>query len=182
MNKKVLLAVPLLAIFFVSAACENTQKTTSLVEGEESAQVGREKAPDHILPEFKRMETPYFIKIDSDTLYRYGFDHAYTKVCWNDCDQNNHFNHMDIHAADVEVGDKLQIDWHQMDPLPSEVNLIRLDQETKEEVNKENKDNRNSPLHIKIEEDMIGKQYAVEFLWVNEGIIQGKSILTYKFE
>jgi hypothetical protein len=182
MNKPMLLVVPLLAISFVFAACENNQNTTSLVEGEEAAQVGKDTEPDHVPPEFKSMANPSFIKIDSDTLYRYSFDHAYTKVCWNDCEQNNRFNHMDIHAADVEVGDKLQIDWHHMDPLPSEVNLIRLDQETKEEVNKENKDNRNSPLHITIEEDMIGKQYAVEFLWVNEGIIQGKSILTYKFE
>jgi hypothetical protein len=182
MNKKVLLAVPLLAISFVFAAYENNQNTTSLVEGEETAQAGGETEPNYILPKFKSMATPSFFKIDVDTLYRYSFDHAYTKICWKDCDQNNRYNHMDIHAADVKVGDKLQIDWHQMDSLPSEVNLIRLDQETKEEVNKENKDNKNSPLHIKIDEDMIGKQYAIEFLWVNEGIIQGKSILTYKFE
>jgi hypothetical protein len=136
MNKPMLLVVPLLAISFVFAACENNQNTTSLVEGEEAAQVGKDTEPDHVPPEFKSMANPSFIKIDSDTLYRYWFDHAYTKVCWNDCEQNNRFNHMDIHAADVEVGDKLQIDWHQMDPRPSEVNLIQVDKRQKKKWTK----------------------------------------------
>ncbi|SDZ83361.1 hypothetical protein SAMN05421743_101358 [Thalassobacillus cyri] len=108
-------------------------------------------------------------------------DNSYQEVCWRDCDDNRTYNYPDIHSGEVEAGDRILIDWRTMKPIPSEVNLIRVNS-LGEEISKENINTDSSTLNIQVSEEEIGKQYAVQFLWKDGEKLQGHSVLNYKLK
>jgi hypothetical protein len=104
-----------------------------------------------IPPEFETIAIPSIIILTSEGK-TYQFDNSYSEVCWNDCDEWNHYNYPEIHSGDVELGDKLQIAWNEMKPLPTEVNLIKVNSENYKEINKAKKDVKLSPLDLTVDE------------------------------
>ncbi|WP_217587556.1 hypothetical protein [Lentibacillus saliphilus] len=123
-------------------------------------------------------ETPSVQKINPDGS-NIAFDYIYEEVCWNDCDDDRTYNYPDIHSGDVEVGDRLLIEWGTMEPAPSEVNLIYVDG-SGEEISKEPINTDGFTLNIRIGEKEIGKQYAVQFLWKDGENLKGQSVLNFK--
>ncbi|WP_194074644.1 hypothetical protein [Oceanobacillus halophilus] len=134
------------------------------------------------LPRFSLMELPSIKKFQSESADGVVFNHSYTEVCWNDCNDKNTYNYSDIHAGDVEIGDQILIDWHKMNPQPTEVNLIEINTENNEEVNKVKVDSTNTPLNMEVDEQKMGVQYALEFLWAKGNNLKGKSVLDFKLE
>lgn len=135
------------------------------------------------LPEYSSMEMPSLKKVGSGPNH-IAFDHSYEEICWNNCGDINSHTYSEIHSGNVEVGDILRIDWSKMYPLPTEINLIQIESEnTKEKViQKERINTADTSLEIKVDEEKIGSQYAVEFLWHSENEIQGKTMLNFKLE
>ncbi|KMY50059.1 hypothetical protein [Peribacillus loiseleuriae] len=134
------------------------------------------------LLEFETMALPTIKIMTSEGTNNFVFDHSYAEVCWMDCDEWNTYNYPEIHSGDVEIGDKLQIDWKMIEPYPTEINLIHIDSETHKEITKEKKDTNISPFTITIDEKMIENQYALEFLWQNGEVIEGRSMLDFKLK
>ncbi|WP_070119334.1 hypothetical protein [Bacillus marinisedimentorum] len=120
---------------------------------------------------------PSIKKISSDESVS-AFDHAYEEMCWNDCGDKRSYTYPDIHPGDAEIGDRILIDWGTMKQPPSKVRLIRVTssgEEIKEDIN------TNSPtLNIQVDDEKIGKQYAVHFLWKDGEKFKGHSVLTFK--
>ncbi|MFG6116141.1 hypothetical protein ACGTN9_13250 [Halobacillus sp. MO56] len=108
-------------------------------------------------------------------------DNSYQEVCWGDCDDNSTYHYPDIHSGEVEVGDRILIDWRTMKPIPSEVNFIYVNS-SGEEISKENINPGSSTLNIQVGEEEIGKQFAVQFLWEDGEKLQGHSVLNYKLK
>jgi hypothetical protein len=148
---------------------------------EEIEQEVVDRNDEKTLPEFETIAIPSIIIWTSEEK-TYQFDNSYSEVCWNDCDEWNHYNYPEIHSGDVELGDKLQIAWNSMKPLPDEMNLINVNGENYKEINKEKKDVNLSPLDLTVDEEMIGKQFAIEFLWKDGEMIEGRSIMNFKLK
>ncbi|UGB28727.1 hypothetical protein [Metabacillus sp. B2-18] len=140
------------------------------------------KITDGKLPVFTLMEIPSIKKINSAETDSMLFDYSYEEVCWNNCSENNKYNYPDIHSGDVEIGDEIHIDWYNMKPQPTDINLLQIDTENFEVIKKESLNIDNTPLDIKIDEKKIGSQYAVEFLWKEENKLLGRSMLNFKLE
>lgn len=137
---------------------------------------------DGQLPEYSSMEMPSIKKISSgsDNIV---FDHSYEQVCWNNCDDIKSHNYSEIHSGNVEIGDQLLIDWSKMIPQPSEINLIHIDSKNNKEVIKtESIDITDTTLGIAIDEEKIGSQYAVEFLWKEGNELKGRTMLNFRLE
>lgn len=125
-------------------------------------------------------EIPSINKISSDEV-KIAFDSAYEEVCWNDCENIGTYNYIDIHSGDVEVDERLLIDWSTMKPAPSEVNLIQVNS-SGEEISEKSINTESSTLDIQASEEEIGKQYAVQFLWKDGENLKGHSVLNFKME
>lgn len=134
------------------------------------------------LPEFTLMGMPSIKKVNSVGLDGVIFDNSYSEVCWNDCADNRTYNYPDIHSGDIEIGDEIQIDWHKMKPHPTEINLLQINTENYEVIEETNIDIYNTPLEIEVDEQNIGAQYALEFLWKEGNKIKGKSMLDFRLE
>ncbi len=143
----------------------------------------KKEIEDGKLPEFFSMDMPSFKKVNAAGSDGIVFDHSYEEVCWNTCDDHNNYHYPDIHSGNVEKGDKLQIDWLTVNPQPSVINFILIDTENEmREIKREKIDIFNTPLELIVDEEMIGSQYALEFLWLEGGKIQGRSMLNFRLE
>ncbi|MBM7602766.1 hypothetical protein JOC75_000736 [Metabacillus crassostreae] len=154
------------AQYVANIVIEKTSKHTKITDGK--------------LPEFTLMEMPSIKKIQTTGDPGVIFDNSYSKVCWNDCTDNRTYNYPDIHSGDVEVGDELHIDWHNMKPDPTEINLLQINPENYEIIEKESISITNTTLGLKVDEENIGVYYSLEFLWKEGNDIKGKSIMNFK--
>ena len=157
---------------------ENTQKTQT----EKIALENEQK----LLPIFVSVTAPSIslLSSDGDVIFP-SFDHSYGEMCWNDCDEFYHYNYPTIHSGDVEAGDQLQIDWSTLKPQPTEIHLIQVDKGDEydsKELSREQKSPEKTPLTITIDEEMIGNQYAFEFIWKDGDVVEGRSIMNFKLE
>ena len=134
------------------------------------------------LPEFAGMKMPYIKKVSESKSDGIKFGHSYEEVCWNNCDGNSTYNYPEIQPEDIEIGDELQIDWHKVDPHPTEINLIQINTEDFEVVKEENIDVKNTLLKIEVDDANIDAQYALEFLWKEKNKTIGRSILNFRLK
>lgn len=134
------------------------------------------------LPEFQGVEPPTIRKMNTTEEGDIVFDHSYSEVCWNNCNDKNTTYHVDIFSGDVEIGDRIQIDWHKMNPQPTEIHLLQLNKENEEVIKTVQVDSTNTPLEIVIEDEHRGSQYALEFFWREGKKLRGKTVLNFGFE
>ncbi|MCM3163488.1 hypothetical protein [Metabacillus litoralis] len=165
--------------FINSVSVNRAQYVGKIVIKETNEQM---KITDGKLPEFTLMEIPEIKKFKSTESDGELFDYGYAEVCWNNCSKNNIYNFPDIHSGDVEIGDDIQIDWHEMRPQLTEINLLQINTDNYEVIKKKNINVTNIPLDIEIDEKKIGAQYAVEFLWKDGNKLIGRSILNFRLE
>ncbi|WP_198030033.1 hypothetical protein [Oceanobacillus manasiensis] len=133
---------------------------------------------DGKLPKFTYMEMPS-IKKKSDGVV---FDNSYSEVCWNNCSEDNTYSYPEIHPGDVELGEKLLIEWNELTPPPTIINLHQVDTENYKVIEKIHLDMNNASLEIEVDEENNNAQYAVEFLWTEGNEIIGKSMLNFRLE
>ncbi|MEK5209482.1 hypothetical protein [Psychrobacillus sp. FSL H8-0510] len=193
--KKLALLLIFLLLSVVLIACNNdiqesqkkedptrvSKENTKRIQTEKST-VGNE---EKFLPAFKDLVTPEISLLSSEGKMKYLFDFSYGEVCWNNCDEFIHYNYPSIHSGDVEVGDKIQIDWSTLKPQPTEIHLIHVDNSDEydsKEVSRKQKSPENTPLTIAVDEEMIGNQYAFEFIWKDGKLVEGRSIMNFKLE
>lgn len=132
------------------------------------------------LPGFTEMNMPYAIKIGKTALDNESISYIYNELCWNSCDNDSQYQFQEVSSSNIQLGDELQIDWHHLNPQPSEINLLQISIDTAEVVNKDSI-NVESPFKIEVDEANTGMQYALEFIWKEEQII-GRSILNFKLK
>ena len=193
--KKTLLLLIFLLLSVVLIACNNDSQESQ--NKEEASQVSNENIKkiqpekntvgneEKILPAFKALVTPEISLFSSEGSVKYLFDSSYGEVCWNNCDEFIHYNYPSIHSGDVEVANQLQIDWSSLKPQPTEIHLIHVDNSDEydsKEVSRQQKSPENTPLTITVDEEMIGNQYAFEFIWKDGEVVEGRSILNFKLE
>ena len=191
--KKTLLLIIFLLLSVVLIACNNEIQEAQ--KKEEASQVYNQETEtkkvivesvEKVLPAFEAIDTPSISLLSSEGYKRYQqFDSLYGEVCWNNCEEFNHYNYPDIHSGEVEVGNQLLIDWSLLIPQPTEVYFIHVDTSNEidsKEISKEQKTTGHTTLTIKIEEKMIGNQYAVEFIWKDGEVVEGRSILNFRLE
>lgn len=133
------------------------------------------------LPKYTYMEMPSITKVGSAESNGEIFDHTYSQVCWNNCYFNSDYDIPDVHAGDVEVGDRIVIDWEMIEPKPSEVMLIEVDG-SKEEVSEEIVSSGDSTITIEVVEQDLGNQYSIQYLWRNGKELIGQSSLNFKLK
>ncbi|WP_182858804.1 hypothetical protein [Oceanobacillus picturae] len=131
------------------------------------------------LPKFTFMAMPTVKKINSDGLV---FDNSYDEVCWNNCSDDSTYKYSEIHSGDVELGDKLLIEWSEMEPHPTEVNLHQIDTKDYKVIEKVEIDTNTASIEIGVGEENSNAQYAIEFLWKEGNEIIGKSMLNFRLE
>jgi len=165
--------------FVNSVSVNRAQYVAKIVIKESNEQT---KITDGKLPEFTLMEVPEIKKIKSLESDGEIFDYGYAEVCWNNCSEHNIYNYPDIHSGDVEIGDEIQINWHEMKPQPTEINLLQINTDNYEVIKKKNINVTNIPLDIEVDEKKIGTQYALEFLWKEGNEILGRSMLNFRLE
>ena len=188
--KKTLLLLIILLLSVVLIACNNeiqeAQKKEQVSQVYNQETQTKVESVDKVLPAFEAIVTPSISLISSKGYKKYQqFDSLYGEVCWNNCEEFNHYNYPNIHSGDVEVGNQLLIDWSLLIPQPTEVHFIHVDTSNEidsKEISKEQKITGHTPLTIKIEEKMIGNQYAVEFIWKEGKVVEGRSILNFRLE
>ena len=193
--KKTLLLLIFLLLSVVLIACNNDNQESQ--KKEEPSQVSQESTKkiqtekntveneENSLPAFKALVTPEITLLSAEGNVKYLFDSSYGEVCWNNCDEFIHFNYPNIHSGDVEVGNRLQFDWSSLKPQPTEIHLIHVvnrDEYDSKEVSRKQKTPENTPLTITVDEEMIGNQYAFEFIWKNGEVVEGRSIMNFKLE
>ncbi|UFT98379.1 hypothetical protein KO561_14385 [Radiobacillus kanasensis] len=132
------------------------------------------------LPVFSNIDMPSIEKIQSDSS-KFTFDHSYEEICWNNCGNQIEYTYPDIHSGTVEEGDKVLVDWQQVSPKPSEVYLIEVEDRTVKTLTRESK-SESDLFYMNITQDMIGKQYAVEFIWSDGDEVKGRSMMNFQFE
>ena len=66
-----------------------------------------------------------------------------------------------------------------MKPIPSEVNLIQVNN-SGEEISQKKLDPDRFSFNIHVDEEAIGKQYAVHYLWKEAEKIKGTAVLNFK--
>lgn len=131
------------------------------------------------LPKFTFMKMPTIKKVNLDGLV---FDNSYDEVCWNNCSDDNTYNYPEIHSGDVEIGDKLLIEWNELTPPPTEVNLHQIDTKDYKVIEKDEIDTNTASIEIGVGEENSNAQYAIEFLWKEGNEIIGKSMLNFRLE
>lgn len=131
------------------------------------------------LPKFTFMAMPTIKKVNSDGLV---FDNSYDEVCWNNCSDDNTYNYPEIHSGDVEIGNKLLIEWNELTPPPTEVNLHQIVTKDYKVIEKVEIDTNTASIEIGVGEENSNAQYAAEFLWKEGNEIIGKSMLNFRFE
>lgn len=189
--KKINLLSVILMFTILLFGCNNGDQESQKTEEEIKASKQEKQSEKNIIeieekfpPDSSGMVMPSVSLLSSkENVKSLSFDHSYEKICWNDCDEVNQYNYPDIHSGDVEVGNQLQIDWSSMKPQPTEINLIQIDNSDEynlKELNREQKNPENTMLKITIEEDMIGNQYALEFIWKDEVSTVGRSTMNFK--
>lgn len=137
---------------------------------------------DAKLPKFTFMEMPTITKVNSDGADGLVFDNSYSEVCWNNCSDDSTYKYPEIHSGDVEIGDKLLIEWNEMEPPPTEIYLHQIDTENYKVIEKVEIDQNTASLEIQVGEENSNAQYAVEFLWREGNEIIGKSMLNFRLE
>ncbi|WP_175639039.1 hypothetical protein [Metabacillus schmidteae] len=183
MKKRFLLMLLLLIVFSIQAACSTENENQKTQKPVKDKIITQNHEINKTLPNFNKMEKPSIKKINNDKMLEaLEFDNSYSEVCWNNCATNNIYNYPDIHSGSVEPGNKIVIDWGKMEPKPIEVNLMMIDPINGKELSKESKDTTNTPLEIEIDESYLGSQFAVEFLWKDKEVIQGRSMLNFRLE
>jgi len=191
--KKIVLILILVILSVVLIACKNesqeSQKKEDITKQEntEKTQSGKItlESEKKFLPVFEALSTPSIYLLSSEGNMKSLFDSSYGEACWNNCDEFNHYNYPSIHSGDVEVGNQLQIDWSSLKPQPAEVYFIQVDNSgayDSKELSREQKSPENTPLTITIDEEMIGYQYAFEFIWKDGEVVEGRSILNFRLE
>ncbi|WP_434399881.1 hypothetical protein M1Q06_12880 [Planococcus sp. 11815] len=133
------------------------------------------------LPKYTYMEMPSITKVNSTDPSGVMFDHTYSQVCWNNCYFNSGYDIPDVHAGNVEVGDSIVIDWEMMEPKPSEVIFIEIDN-NEEEVSEEIGSSNSSTITIEVAEQDLGNQYSVQYLWRDGKELIGQSSLNFKLK
>lgn len=133
------------------------------------------------LPKYTYMEMPSITKVDSADSNGAVFDHSYSQVCWNDCDADSNYDVPDVHSGDAQAGSKIVIDWGMMEPNPSEVKLIEID-DGGEEVSEEIIATDSSAVTIEVNEKELGKQYSIQYLWRDGEELIGHSRLDFKLQ
>ncbi|MCG3419827.1 hypothetical protein [Oceanobacillus jordanicus] len=131
------------------------------------------------LPKFTFMAMPTIKKINSDGLL---FDNSYDEVCWNNCSDGSTYKYSEIHSGDVELGDKLLIEWSEMEPHPTEIYFHQIDTDNYNAIEKGEIDTNTASLEIEVGEENSNAQYAIEFLWKEGNEIVGKSMLNFRLE
>jgi len=138
---------------------------------------------DRKLPAYASMEMPIIKKVTpgSDGI---AFDSSYEEICWNNCEEIISHNYSEIHSGNVEIGDQLLIDWSTVKPQPTEINLIEIDSENSKNkgIKKESIEVTDTNLVIPVDEEKVGSQYAVEFLWKDGDEIKGRTMLNFRLE
>lgn len=124
------------------------------------------------LPSIKRISTNEDLKV--------GFDSVYTEIFWNSTENNVPYNFPEVHSGEIEIGDTIYIDWSMIKPKPSEVSLMQVKKHSETVV--ESKVVEGEVVNIKIGENELGKQYAVQFLWKDGKTVTGKSMLNFRLE
>ena len=193
--KKTLLLLIFLLLSVVLIACNNDSQESQ--KKEETSQVSKENTKkiqteintvgneEKFLPAFKALVIPEITLFSSEGNVKYLFDSSYGEVCWNNCNEFIHYSYPSIHSGDVEVGNQLQIDWSSLKPQPTEIHLIHVDNSDEydsKEVSRKQKSLENTPLTITVDEEMIGNQYAFEFIWEVGEVVEGRSIMNFKLE
>ncbi|MFP3355802.1 hypothetical protein [Planococcus citreus] len=133
------------------------------------------------LPKYTYMEMPSITKIGSAESNGETFDHTYSEVCWNNCTPDSGYEVPDVHSGDAEVGDSIVIDWGRMEPNPSEIILLEFDGDG-EEVSEEIMATDSSTVTIEVNEQKLGKQYSVQYLWQDGEKLLGHSSLDFKLK
>ena len=194
--KKIVLISILVILSVVLIACKNESQESQKKEdkSEVSKQIKTEKTQSEkitleserkFLPAFNALSTPSISLVSSEGNMKSLFDSSYGETCWNNCDEFNHYNYFTVHSGDVEVGNQLQIDWSSLKPQPAEIHLIQVDNSDEydsKELSREQKSPENTPLTTTIDEEMIGNQYAFEFIWKDGEVVEGRSIMNFKLE
>lgn len=185
--KKIKLTFTLIvAMILFLSACQGGEKIEESLAKESETEIKNdgvaktEKQNDDEEGSEFHTEIPSINKISSDEV-EIAFDSAYEEVCWNDCENIETDNYIDMHSGDVEVGERILIDWTNMKPAPSEVNLIQVNN-SEEEVSKKNIHTESSTLDIQVSKEEIGKQYAIQFSWEDGNKLKGYSVLNFKLE
>lgn len=124
------------------------------------------------IPSIKRISTNEDLKV--------GFDSVYTEIFWNSTENNVPYNFPEVHSGEIEIGDTIYIDWSMIKPKPSEVSLMQVKKHSETVV--ESKVVEGEVVNIKIGENELGKQYAVQFLWKDGKTVTGKSMLNFRLE
>ncbi|WP_205853827.1 hypothetical protein [Planococcus maitriensis] len=132
------------------------------------------------LPRFTHVEMPSLTKLDSADPNGEIFDHSYSEVCWNDCEDKRAYNMPDVHSGDAEAGDRIVVDWGMMEPNPSEVQLIEI--VDGEEASEEAIATDLTAITIEVSEQELGKQYSVQYLWRDGEELIGHSRLDFKLQ
>ena len=132
------------------------------------------------LPRFTHVEMPSLTKLDSADPNGEIFDHSYSEVCWNDCEDKRAYNMPDVHSGEAEAGDRIVVDWGMMEPNPSEVQLIEI--VDGEEASEEAIATDLTAITIEVSEQELGKQYSVQYLWRDGEELIGHSRLDFKLQ
>ncbi|MBT2571614.1 hypothetical protein [Planococcus sp. ISL-110] len=191
--KKNILTLVILLFSILLIGCNNeireSQKTEEIIEvskQEKQSEKNIIESEEESLPSFTDIDAPSITLLSSNGEKKFPtFDHSYGEICWNNCDEFKQYNYPSIHSGKVEIGDQLQVDWSSLKPLPTEIHLIQIDYSDEynlKELVKEQKDPENTMFKVAIDEEMIGNQYALEFIWKDETSTSGKSIMNFKLE
>ncbi|MEZ0482083.1 hypothetical protein [Planococcus sp. SSTMD024] len=133
------------------------------------------------LPKYSYMEMPLITKTDSTEQNGEIFDHSYSQVCWNNCGADSSYEVPDVHSGNAEAGDRIVVDWGMMDPSPSEVKVIEINSDG-EEVSEQAVAADSSTVTIEVNEQELGKQYSIQYLWRDGEEPLGHSSLDFKLE
>lgn len=126
------------------------------------------------------MKIPSIKRISTNEDLKVGFDSVYTEIFWNSTENNVPYNFPEVHSGEIEIGDTIYIDWSMIKPKPSEVSLMQVKKHSETVV--ESKVVEGEVVNIKIGENELGKQYAVQFLWKDGKTVTGKSMLNFRLE
>lgn len=177
-----LLLVLSLGLFRLTEEYQRSPKAEEIVE--ETQPENHVKAQEPVLPDFKDMEAPTLSIVSQEKIMpALSYDHSYSEICWKNCEGSTSYKFPDIHQGNVEIGNQLQTDWSEMEPQPTTVHLIQVDDWEKnnfKELAREQLNAKKGGLTLPINEEMLGNHYALEFNWKENTAIIGKTLLTFQ--
>lgn len=144
------------------------------------------KAQEPVLPKYEDMATPTLSLVSQEQdMPNLSYDNSYTEICWNNCEDSTSYKFPEIHQGNVQIGDQLQADWSELEPQPTAVHFIQVDDRDKNnfrEVEREQLNSENEGLTLTIDEETLGNHYALEFIWKEKTVVIGKTLLNFQVQ